>query len=77
VGAKLGENRILRDEAGKPKLNIDIAHPIDSQCRQRFEHAIIDAFNKELHDSKQPGYKPKMDEAVGDVFTTSQHEGPD
>ena len=24
---KLAENRILRDEAGKPKLNIDIAHP--------------------------------------------------
>src|SRR5512133_187455 len=29
-GAKLAENRILRDEAGKPKLNIDIAHPIAS-----------------------------------------------
>jgi len=76
-GAKLGENRILRDEQGKPKLNIDIAHPIDSACRQRFEHQIIESYNKELHESQQPGYKPKSDDQVNDFFLTSQHESPD
>ncbi len=75
-GAKLAENRILRDEAGKPKLNIDIAHPIDSQCRQRFEHAVIEAYHKELQESKQPGYKPKAEDHLSDFFLTSQHDIP-
>jgi stage V sporulation protein G len=76
-GAKLAENRILRDEAGKPKLNIDIAHPIDSQCRQRFETGVIEAYNKELQDSQQPGYKPKGEEHLNDFFLTPQHDSPD
>lgn len=76
-GAKLAENRILRDEQGKPKLNIDIAHPIDSSCRQRFEHQIIEAYDKELQDSKQPGYKPKGDDHLNDFFLMSQHESPE
>ncbi len=73
-GARLGDNRILRDEAGKPKLNIDIAHPIDSQCRQRFEHAVIESYNKELEESQKPGYKPRNDEHLGDFFLMSQHD---
>jgi stage V sporulation protein G len=76
-GAKLAENRILRDEAGKPKLNIDIAHPIDSQCRQRFEQAVTEAYHKELQDSQQPGYKPKGEDHLSDFFLTSQHDTPD
>ncbi len=47
-GTKLAENRVLRDPQGKPKLNIDIAHPIDSACRARFEERIIEAYNKEF-----------------------------
>ncbi len=75
-GAKLAENRILRDDQGKPKLNIDIAHPIDSACRQRLEQQILDAYNNELQESKQPGYKPKDDQA-NDFFLMPQHESPE
>lgn len=75
-GAKLAENRILRDEQGKPKLNIDIAHPIDSNCRQRFEKEILEAYNKELHDSQQPGYRPKSDDHLNDYFL-APHESPE
>lgn len=76
-GVKLAENRILRDEQGKPKLNIDIAHPIDSACRQRFEHDVLEAFEKEMQDSKQPGYKPKGDDHLNDYFPASPHEMAD
>jgi stage V sporulation protein G len=76
-GAKLAENRILRDEAGKPKLNIDIAHPIDSQCRQRFEQAVIEAYNGELQASQQPGYKPKPEDGLSDYSPSSPHDNPD
>lgn len=76
-GAKLPENRILRDEQGKPKLNIDIAHPIDSACRQRFETSILESYNKELQESKQPGYKPKGEDQLNDYFLTSQQESPE
>jgi stage V sporulation protein G len=73
-GARLADNRILRDEAGKPKLNIDIAHPIDSQCRQRFEAAILESYNSEIEESKKPGYKPRSEENLGDFFLMSQHD---
>lgn len=76
-GAKLADNRILRDESGKPKLNIDIAHPIDSQCRQRFEHSVIEAFHKELQESKQPGYKPKAEDNLSDLSLLPQNDNPD
>lgn len=58
-GAKLPENRVVRDERGKLTLGVDIAHPINAECRQRFEQQIIEAYNKELDASQQPGYKPE------------------
>lgn len=71
-GAKLADNRILRDEQGKPKLNIDIAHPINAQCRQRFEQQILEAFQKEVQASQAPGYKPRFDDPLA-----SQQESPE
>lgn len=52
-GARLAENRVPQDERGKAKLTVDIAHPIDAACRQRLEHEIVEAFNRELLDAKQ------------------------
>lgn len=57
-GAKLDENRASTDREGRPKLHADIAHPINSECRQRIQEAIEAAYREELERSKEPGYRP-------------------
>ena len=32
---------------------------------------MIEAFNKEMHESQQPGYKPKAEDNLSDFFLTS------
>jgi stage V sporulation protein G len=67
-GAQLQENRARKDIKGRMKLHADIAHPINTQCRQRIQEKVIEAFKKELEKSKQPGYKPvEMDEPDDDI----------
>jgi stage V sporulation protein G len=55
-GHKLDENRALRDADGRVKLHADIAHPINSACREVIQGAVLKAFNDEKERSKQPGY---------------------
>ena len=38
------------------KLHVDVAHPINSECRSRFQKAILDAFDAELRRSGQGGH---------------------
>ena len=55
-GKQLQANRVELDEAGRPKLHADIAHPINAACREKLQHFIIEEYEKELARSKQPGY---------------------
>lgn len=57
-GGRLDENRAGTDREGRPKLHADIAHPINSHCRERIQKAIEKAYHEELERSKQPGYRP-------------------
>jgi stage V sporulation protein G len=57
-GAKLRENRVPHDAAGRAKLHADIAHPINSECRERLQTGIVNAYEAEVERSKQPGYVP-------------------
>jgi len=70
-GASLPQNRARKDFKGRIKLHIDIAHPINTECRKRLQEQVSSAFKKELEKSKQPDYKPveidepdEMDEPV-------------
>lgn len=58
-GAKLDDDRSATDDKGRAKLHADVAHPINAQCRQKVQDAIVEAYEKEVDESKQPGYKPK------------------
>ena len=58
-GTKLPEDRVHEDVQGRMKLHADIAHPINSECRDNIQHAIVKAFEEELARSEEPGYKPK------------------
>jgi len=55
-GGKLDEDRATRDADGRVKLHADIAHPINSQCREVIQSAVLKAFHTEKEKSKQPGY---------------------
>ncbi len=55
-GSRLDEDRATRDASGRAKLHADIAHPINSACREVIQTAIIKAYQEEKERSKQPGY---------------------
>ena len=48
------------------KLHADIAHPINSACREVIQGAVIRAYQEEKERSKQPGYVCRYDDYDGD-----------
>src|SRR5919198_296823 len=44
-GGKLDEDRATRDADGRVKLHADIAHPINSACREVIQTAVLKAFH--------------------------------
>ena len=67
-GASLPENRAKKDMKGRMKLHADIAHPINSKCREKIQASVTAAFEEEFEKSQQPGYKPvDLDEPDDDV----------
>jgi stage V sporulation protein G len=61
-GARLKEPEATRDEEGRAKLYADIAHPINSSCRELIQKRVIEAFQQEMSESAKPGYSPKYDD---------------
>lgn len=68
-GRRLNESRYLQYRNGnghthgsghgaRVKLHADIAHPINAECRQDIERRALEAFDRELERSRQPGYVP-------------------
>ena len=68
-GGRLKEAASAKDEEGRAKLYADIAHPINSLCREMIQQRVIRAFEEEKARAKLPGYVPSYDdfepEAVG------------
>lgn len=60
-GGKLDEDRAPRDPQGRIKLHADVAHPINTSCRDQVQAAVIQAYQEELKLSEQPGYRPRED----------------
>jgi len=55
-GARLDEKRADRSEGELPKLHADIAHPINSRCREELQTKVLRAYEEELERARQPGY---------------------
>ena len=73
-GKRLEDDR-GRIDFGRVKLHADVAHPINSKCREMLQTNVIDAFHEELEKSQQPGYVPlKMDDTDEDLGFTSETE---
>jgi stage V sporulation protein G len=72
-GAKLDEDRATRDADGRVKLHADIAHPINSACREVIQTAVLKAYQAERERSKQPGYVCTYDDFDSDYDATLSH----
>src|SRR3954470_13685944 len=80
-GARLREERTVRDAEGRAKLYADIAHPINSQCREMIQSRVIAEYRTELERAKQPGYVSRYDEDYDDdidvaTFPEAAHPAP-
>jgi stage V sporulation protein G len=65
-GCKLDEDRATRDADGRVKLHADIAHPINSACREVIQGAVLKAFVAEKEKAKLPGYVCTYDDFDSD-----------
>jgi stage V sporulation protein G len=70
-GSRLDEDRALRDQDGRAKLHADIAHPINSACREVIQSAVIRAYHEEKERSRQPGYVCRYDDYDSDFDDNS------
>ena len=42
----------------------DIAHPINTEIREKIQNAVLDVYNRELEEAPQPKVEPKVEEKV-------------
>ncbi len=77
-GARLPEDRAEKDEIGRARLHVDIAHPINSACRDLIQRKVLAAFHKEMDGAKQSGYAPEQPALADDneLDTTRQETEP-
>jgi stage V sporulation protein G len=61
-GLHLSGDRFGKDDEGRAKLYADIAHPINSSCREMIQERVIRAFRDEVERSKLPGYVSSYDD---------------
>jgi stage V sporulation protein G len=62
-GLRMKEDRtVIKDDEGRAKLYADIAHPINSACREMIQERVIAEFQTELDRAKQPGYVSRYDD---------------
>ena len=73
-GIRLKDDLALKDQEGRTKLYADIAHPINSECREMIQDRVITEYHKELSRSKEPGYVSRYDEAYD--FEAAPHAPP-
>lgn len=61
-GTRLPDNQAVKDSDGRAKLYADIAHPINSSCREKIQMHVIDAYQEELRLSAEPNYRSRYDD---------------
>lgn len=54
--AELDEDRAVKDHDGRAKLYADIAHPINSGCRDMIQRKVLESFEEEKILARKVGY---------------------
>ena len=67
-GHRLQADRALRGHDGRAKLYADVAHPINSECRDMIQESVLRSYEEELILARQPGYLCRYDD-YGDPYT--------
>lgn len=78
-GNRLKDERLNRDEDGRVKLYADIAHPINSECREMIQNRVIAEYEEELDRAQLPGYVSRYDDDyddMGEEFDSGDFEEP-
>ncbi len=73
-GHRLQADRALRGHDGRAKLYADVAHPINSACRDMIQESVLRSYEEELILARQPGYICRYDDYGEDTFATSGEE---
>ena len=61
-GASLPASRTGVDSDGRVKLYADIAHPINSSCRELIQDHVLQEFEEEIERAKRPDYVSRYDD---------------
>ena len=61
-GKRLSDARAPKDADGRAKLYADIAHPINSFCREMIQDVVVSEYYEEIERAKQPGYISRYDD---------------
>lgn len=75
-GARLNESRVIKDADGRTKLYADIAHPINSSCREMIQDRVVEEYHQELELAKSPDYVSRYDEYDAGDYTDSDDSPP-
>lgn len=67
-GEQLREDRSAKDLDGRAKLYADIAHPINSECREKIQVKVMEAFEQEKILAQQEGYICRYDDYGEDDY---------
>jgi stage V sporulation protein G len=73
-GAHLQEDRANKSDDGRAKLYADIAHPINSDCRDLIQRKVLESYAVELERSKLPGYICSYDDYGEESFAALGEE---
>jgi stage V sporulation protein G len=83
-GIRLKDDLAIKDQEGRAKLYADIAHPINSACREMIQKRVIAEYKAELRRAQEPGYVSRYDDDFGsadvespaDTHIDGQETGP-
>ncbi|HMP06295.1 MAG TPA: SpoVG family protein [Lacipirellulaceae bacterium] len=65
-GQRQSAERLPLDADGRAKLYADIAHPINSACREMIQECVVREYEEELERAKQPDYVSRYDDFDAD-----------
>ena len=72
-GLRLDNDHNIKEEDGRAKLYADIAHPINSSCREMIQERVIREFHLEKERAKQPGYVSRYDDFDHEDYIAPPH----
>ena len=74
-GVTLNEDRATKDSDGRAKLYADIAHPINSACRETIQSVVLKNFSSEKIRATKPDYICTYDDFGEENFAKlAEHE---